>query len=88
MIRKYHSIIRNEFTYCKQKKLKVIIIDGLFYWFNKNTHNIIIDLSEKYFDIDTRKNLEKIRLILEEKDWSIFFFSVQRLMHVHIIKLK
>lgn len=86
-ISEYHSIIRNEFKYCRQRKFKAIVINDLFYWFNKNTHNSIIDLSEKHFDIDTRKNLEKIRLALEEKDWSIFFFSMQRLMHVHIIKL-
>lgn len=38
-------------------------------------------------DINTKKQLEKIRYFLNKYDWSIYFFELQKLMHEQIIKL-
>lgn len=83
----YHKIIRDEFPYCKQKKFLKILIENLFFWFDKNMIKVIVEASEVNFDIDTRKKLENIRYFLDKKDWSNYFFNLQKLMHEQIIKL-
>lgn len=82
----YHKKIRDDFPFCKQKKLMEKIIEDLFFWFDKNTKKIIIDSTESNFDIELRKKLENIRYFLDKKDWSNFFFNLQKLMHEQIIK--
>lgn len=82
----YHKKIRDEFPYCKQRKFTRILLDDLFFWLDKNTQNIMIQISEASFDIDISKKLEKIRFFLDNQDWSIYFFELQRLMHEQIIK--
>lgn len=48
---------------------------------------VVIEASEINFDINTKKQLEKIRYFLDKHDWSIYFFELQKLMHEQIIKL-
>lgn len=82
----YHKRIRDDFPFCKSKQLVKKLIEDLFFWFDKNTKKIIIDLSESDFDIELRKKLENIRYFLDKKDWSNYFFNLQKLMHEQIIK--
>lgn len=86
-ILEYHKKIRDNFPYCNQKKLIKSLISSFDYWFDRNSQNAIIEVSEATFDIDTRKKLENIRYFLDKKDWSNYFFNLQKLMHEQIIKL-
>lgn len=86
-ILQYHKKIRDYFPFCNQKKLIKTLLDDLFFWFDKNMQKDIIEASEINFDINTRKKLENIRYFLDKKDWSNYFFNLQKLMHEHIIKL-
>ncbi|WP_339047567.1 hypothetical protein [Spiroplasma endosymbiont of Colias croceus] len=81
----YHKRIRDEFPYCKQRKLTKILLDDLFFWVDKNIKKIIIDVSETNFDIELRKKIKKIRHFLDEEDWSNYFFNLQKLMHEQIM---
>ncbi|BET39516.1 hypothetical protein SAP269_21050 [Spiroplasma ixodetis] len=78
--------IRDDFPFCKQKQLNKILIDDLFNCFNKNPQNVFIDDSETHFDEQITNQLEKIRYFLDKKDWSNYFFNLQKLMHEQIIK--
>ncbi|MBP1525883.1 MAG: hypothetical protein H9Q65_04840 [Spiroplasma ixodetis] len=82
----YHKKIRDDFPYCKRKKLNKTLLDDLFFWFDKNPKKIITDVSEMNCDIELRKKLEQIRYFLDEQDWSNYFFNLQKLMHEYIIK--
>ncbi|WP_342217485.1 hypothetical protein [Spiroplasma endosymbiont of Amphimallon solstitiale] len=82
----YHKKIRDDFPFCKHKKLIKTLLDDLFFWFDKNPKKIINDVSEASYNIELRKKLEKIRYFLDEQDWSNYFFNLQKLMHEQIIK--
>lgn len=49
-ITEYNKLIRDVFTYCKTSKLGKKIFQDLFFWFDKNTQNSIIEVSEVHFD--------------------------------------
>ncbi|MBP1527283.1 MAG: hypothetical protein H9Q66_05115 [Spiroplasma ixodetis] len=85
-ITEYNKLIRDVFPYCKTLKLGKKIFKDLFFWFDKNTQNSIIEVSEVHFDDQIKKQLEKIRKFLDEEEWSIYFFEIQKLMHEQIIK--
>lgn len=83
----YHKSIRDKYFYCKQKKFMKILINDFDYLFdNKDIQNVIIDISTSNFNFEMKKNLEKIRKFLDEEEWSIYFFELQKLMHEQIIK--
>ncbi len=46
---------------------------------------MFIEASEINFDISTKKQLKKIRFLLDEQDWSNYFFNLQIIMHKEII---
>lgn len=82
----YNKRIRDDFPYCKSRKLIKILLDDLFYYFQKNPQNAVIEDLKLNFEIEIRKDLEKIRYFLEKKDWSNYFFNLQKLMHEQIIQ--
>lgn len=86
-INDYHTNLRRNFQICNQKLLFENISDDLFFIFYHDKKIVAIEASEINFDINTKKQLEKIRYFLDKHDWSIYFFELQKLMHEQIIKL-
>ncbi|WP_252320415.1 hypothetical protein [Spiroplasma endosymbiont of Lariophagus distinguendus] len=82
----YNKKIRDDFLYCKQRKFIKILLDDLFNCFNKNPQNVVIENSESHFEEQINMQLEKIRYFLDKKDWSNYFFNLQKIMHEQIIK--
>lgn len=54
-ITEYNKLIRDVFPYCKTSKLGKKIFKDLFFWFDKNTQNSIIEVSEVHFDDQIKK---------------------------------
>jgi len=81
----YHKRIRDDFSYCKPRKLIKILINDLFYLYKNNIPNILIEDSEKKYKNELKNKLEKIRHFLDEQDWSNYFFNLQKLMHEYLI---
>lgn len=82
----YNKRIRDDFPYCKQKKLIKILLDDLFYLFKSNIPNVLIEDTKQYFNDELKNNLIKIRKFLNDKEWSIYFFELQKIMQKQIIK--
>ncbi|WDA54950.1 MAG: hypothetical protein PPFGHCPK_01431 (plasmid) [Spiroplasma endosymbiont of Drosophila atripex] len=84
----YHKKIRDKYFYCKQRKfIKMLLNDFDYFFDNKDIQNVIIDIWTNNFNFEIKKYLEKILKFLDEEEWSIYFFELQKLMHEQIIKL-
>jgi len=84
-INDYHTNLRRDFEKCNQKKLLEKISKDLFLIYYHDENSMLIKASEVNFDVNVKRELEKIRFLLDEQDWSNYFFNLQTIMHKEII---
>lgn len=85
-IKEYNKRIRINYPNCRKKKLRELLIYDVFNWYSYNKEQVVIDEVEFGFSEQIKTELRKIKELLKEKDWSYYFFSLQKLMHNTIIE--
>lgn len=84
-VEKYYKLIRIGYPYCNQKMLKQKLLLEIFYWSYSDVQESIIEIVEQDFNIEQKNKLKKIRQLINEQEWSIYFFELQKIMHEQII---
>lgn len=83
---KYHKSIKIGYPYCNRKELFEKLRWELFYWKSIDKQKIIVEAIEESFNDQLKMNLKKLRIFLNEQDWSNYFYNLQNVMHQEIIK--